>query len=420
MDFEKKRWISLVAGVIIEILVGAVYAWSVFTMPLSEKFGWSLSQLSLAYTINTVSGMLSSMFLVPKIRKRLNIRDCILLGSLLYGGGNILAGFVDNLYLFYIVHPVITGIGNSLIYPALISYAMELFPEKTGFSGGMMAAGYGFGSVIWAVVVTNLFAVTGDISRVFVILGVMFLVCIALLSHLIYIIPADFTEKFQAIVQKKAKEKGTVVSLSEKPRGQMVKDPIFYIAYISLLASIICGTMVISQGSPIMQSKFAMSAQAAAVVVSAFSISNTLGRPVWGVISDRIGRTTSLIFLNILMGVSMVVLFLVDVQIVYVLALMLCTMCYGGVASLVAPVTGDLFGTKYITENYGITFSVYGIAGIIGAPLIAFIKEASGGYEGSFLFGFVLCVIGLIFSLLISSKYRKATSEHAGADTKAV
>ena len=257
MDFEKKRWISLVAGVIIEILVGAVYAWSVFTMPLSEKFGWSLSQLSLAYTINTVSGMLSSMFLVPKIRKRLNIRDCILLGSLLYGGGNILAGFVDNLYLFYIVHPVITGIGNSLIYPALISYAMELFPEKTGFSSGVMAAGYGFGSVVWAVAASSLHINVGDISQVIVILGAISLVGIEVLAFFIYTVPMDFKEKFEGILQERAKEKGTALSLSEKPRGQMLRDPIFYIAYISLLASIVCGTMVISQGSPIMQSKFA-------------------------------------------------------------------------------------------------------------------------------------------------------------------
>ena len=408
MDFEKRRWISLLAGVIIEVLAGSGYAWSVFTVPLSEKFGWTMSQLSMVYTISTVSMMLSTMFLVPIVRRKTNIKNCILLGGLLYGVGGVLGGWISNIYLFYLVYSVLRGVGNALVYPVLISYSLELFPEKTGFSSGIMAAGYGFGSVVWAVAASSLHINVGDISQVIVILGAISLVGIEVLAFFIYTVPMDFKEKFEGILQERAKEKGTALSLSEKPRGQMLRDPIFYIAYISLLASIVCGTMVISQGSPIMQSKFAMSAQTAAAVVSAFSVSNTLGRPVWGVISDRLGRTMSLIFLNLLMGASMLVLFLVDDPAIYIGALMLCTLCYGGVSSLVAPVTGDLFGTKYVTENYGITFSVFGVSSIIGAPLIAAVKEASGGYEGSFLFGFILCIIGLLFSLLITSKYRRA------------
>ena len=413
MEFERKRWISLLAGVIIEILAGVGYAWSVFTLPLSEKYGWSLSQLSLAYTISTVAMMLATMFIVPKIRSRFTIKNCILIGCILYGGGIAVGGHVSSMVLFYILYSALTGIGNSMIYPVLISYSMELYPEKTGFSSGVMAAGYGFGSVIWAVVANNLYVALGDISSVFTVLGVTFLVGIAVLSRLIFTVPSDFTEKYRKMLQEKAAAGGTAVSVSEKPRNQMVKDPLFYFAYVSLLASIVCGTMVITQGSPIMQSKFAVTAQAAAMVVSAFSISNTLGRPVWGMVSDKLGRMTSLICLNVLMAVSMIVLYTVNVQIVYILALMLCTLCYGGVASLVAPVTSDLFGAKYITENYSITFSVFGVSGIIGAPLIALIKEASGGYEGSFLFGFVLSIVGLLFSLIISSKYKKAIKKSA-------
>ena len=145
MDFEKRRWISLLAGVIIEVLAGSGYAWSVFTVPLSEKFGWTMSQLSMVYTISTVSMMLSTMFLVPIVRRKTNIKNCILLGGLLYGVGGVLGGWISNIYLFYLVYSVLRGVGNALVYPVLISYSLELFPEKTGFSSGIMAAGYGFG-----------------------------------------------------------------------------------------------------------------------------------------------------------------------------------------------------------------------------------------------------------------------------------
>lgn len=416
MIFEQKRWISLFSGIFIEVLAGIAYAWSVFTLPLNEKFNWSMSQLSIAYTLMSVTMMISAIIIVPKVRSKFEIRNCVFIGSLLYGGGILFSGFVSNIYFFYILFSIIAGIGTSLIYPVLISYSLELFPERTGFASGSLAAGLGLGSVIWAFVTNKLFIITGDISSVFVILGILYLVGICILSRFIYTVPKNFYEFImnKYSVNNNDQENDIEENLYNKNRSDMVKDPIFYIMYIIIIAGATCGTMIITQGSPIMQFKFNMNPEKAALVVSVFSIANTIGRPVWGFISDKIGRIKSFIVLNFLMAVSMTILYTVNVQYVFIIGLMICTLCFGGIASLVAPITSDLFGSKYLTENYGLTFTVFGVSSMIGAPIIAFLKEYSGGYSGAFIFGLVLSLVGLVLSIILnirSNKMKKARKE---------
>jgi len=407
-SFERKRKISLAAGVMVNLLGGVAYAWSVFVLPLHEKYAWSMSALSLAYTMSAMTSMLGNIFIVPWARKNLTMKQIILVGGLIYGSGVALSGFAPNIWLFYLTFGIMNGLGNALYYPCLISYSQQIFPERSGFSSGMVTAGYGMGAVVWASVANCLYHKTGDISMALLILGIIFLIGICSLSRLIFEVPEGFADYMRGKGGMGGSEtKAAPASLQEKPRAEMLKDPLFYAFYICIIAGILCGTMVVSHGSPIVQTQLGMGAEAAAAIVSVFSLANMAGRFAWGTISDRLGRLNTTKILYVCMVAGMAGMFLFHVTVPFVVSMVLVMFCYGGLASLMAPLTSNLFGAKYITENYGIAFTVYGISSLIATPLAAKILEVTGVYDTAFLVGLGFAAVGLICNLIVAVKEKK-------------
>lgn len=98
---NNNRGISLAVGMIVNLLVGIAYAWSVFVLPLNERNGWSMSQLAMAYTIMSVTLMIANMTIVPFLRKKMSFRSMLMLGAVLYGGGIASASFIQGLWILH-------------------------------------------------------------------------------------------------------------------------------------------------------------------------------------------------------------------------------------------------------------------------------------------------------------------------------
>jgi OFA family oxalate/formate antiporter-like MFS transporter len=422
MDFRKKRWISLIAGIMIEALLGIAYAWSVFQAPLMEKYHWTYSNLSVAYTMMYLVTMVFTLLLGKKMRSLLSIRKEVLLGGIIYSAAILgLSLMRGNIVELWICWGVLLSIGTSLSYPVLISYSLELFPERAGLAGGLLSAGYGIGSMIWAPLTSYIYTTTGDISNAFRILGIAFLVGIAALTFLLYEPPAGFREAILSETGKGQAKTGASAALADSPyhvgRREMMKLPVFYMTMLSLMLGLACGGMAISQGSPIVVQKFGMSATAAALVVSMLSASNVVGRLVSGAVSDRMGKVRTLAALHAIMGLSMIGLILINQKAMFVVVLMITIMSYGGISSMVAPVTSALFGAEHIIENYPVTFCAYGLSGFIGPMLISMIRQWTGSYTGAFGFAVAFSVAGLILTSLIWMKMR---SKQQTMDSKAI
>lgn len=402
MEFRKKRWISLFAGFVIEALAGVAYAWSVFQTPLIDKYGWSVSKVSFAFTLSFLVGMIGSLLVGAKLKQKLKIRTEVLIGGIFYGGGLFLMQFIRGSVLeLYLYFGIISAVGNFMVYPVLISYALELFPEKTGFAGGIMTAGFGLGAVIWAPLTTAIYTSTGDISNAFFFLGILFMVGIVVLSRLLFTPPEGFRDEMVAgakTVETK-KSRGVVYEVG---KDKMLKLPMFYLMMLSLLIGLACGGMIVNQGSPIMQLQFGLTATAAAVIVSFLSVSNTIGRIVWGALSDRIGKVNTLIGVHICMAVFMVLLLTLKNQTAFTAALLGTTFCYGGVACLVAPTTEELFGGKNIGANYSVSFCAFGLSSLIGPTVIASIRQSTGAYTLGYVFAAVISVIALALTIIIA------------------
>lgn len=394
-NFARRRWGCLAAALVICVCAGFGYAWSVLQTPIVTAFGWADSRVSLAYTITVVCSTMAPLFFGPVLRK-LGTRGCVAVGALLFGGGLILAGSMSALWQLYFFYGVLNGLGVGFIYPGMMAYVVRLFPDKPGMASGLGTAAYGSGAVLWAPTAVTIMERL-SLGMAFRILGAAFLVVILLGTIFLKEPPEEFAARFAA----PAKDGGTAQDLR---RGQMVKRPRFYQMVVTFTLALVAGSIVISQASPILQQSLGFTAQSAAAFVSIFSLCNVAGRFLFGGLSDRVGLNRAVTVCFLLCVVSMAVLAFAAVQLLVVGAMALAAACYGGFASVLTPLTARQFGRRYITENYGVMYVVFGLAALIGPNLAVSFKNAAGGsYTGAFLTAAILAAVGLVISRLLKS-----------------
>ena len=398
--FQTHRWICLISGMIICICAGFGYAWSVLQSPISTAYGWTGGQVSLAYTLTVVCAALVSPLFGRLIRK-LGIRKCIALGAVLFGGGMLFTGFMDSLWQLYLCYGVIAGFGGGFIYPCMMAYVIRLFPDRSGMASGLGTAAYGSGAILWAPVavgLTNAFS----ISAAFRFLGAVFLVVILAGSLLLREPPDGFREMMCPETAE-----APVGDSSDLNRGQMICTSGFYLLVAVFTCGLVAGVIVISQASPILQQAYELPAAQAALLVSAFSACNMAGRFLWGSLSDRLGISATGAVVLMMCTLSMLALALIENTAAAVCAMGIAASCYGGFASVLTPLTAQMFGSRYITENYGLVYVVFALASFIGPVLAVQFQAWSGGYSGAFLTAAMLSLAGFVLSRFLKPKSRQ-------------
>src|ERR687883_1195552 len=172
------RWFIALAAVLVQLALGAVYAWSVFNKPLQAEFGWSKSQVVIPF--ETAIGTIFIGSLVGgRIQDRVGPRPVALAGVGLYSVGIMLASLTntrDQLWVLVLTYGVMGGIGLGLAYITPIAMLAKWFPDKRGLITGIAVGGFGFGAVITGPVAKNLLAGTSDKTSVFLPLGIAYLV----------------------------------------------------------------------------------------------------------------------------------------------------------------------------------------------------------------------------------------------------
>ena len=399
MDFKKKRLLCLIAVIFIEAAAGFVYVWSVFGAELANTYGWTTTQTTYVFTVANIATMFASMFLVKKLRMKFHVRTVIWFSMALVGVSFIPSGlFVSNVFMFYLCYGIIGGIGNALVYPVLIGYSQELYPDRAGMASGAAVGGFGMGAIIWAPLAASLIKSVG-LPMTFTILGIIYVVIFFVFSFFLIEPTEEFkTEMYKEAIAAKPKSR----CYSEKTRSEMVRSKEFIPLYLTLTLGISCGMMIITKISGVMQSEFAFTPQRAALIVSLVSLFNTFGRFAIGWISDKIGRFQAIMLVQATFTISLVIMGLVPNVSVFLFLLVFLSMSYGGVSSIVAPTTGFVFGQKNIVSNYSLMFSVFAIGSIIGPSLYSILPNINI----VFLTASGLSFIGLLFAFYLSKKVR--------------
>lgn len=403
MKLESKRWLILIASVIINLCIGSGYAWSVFAKPMVALLGATAAAVAMAFTIcNSVSPV--TMITGGRLVDKFGPKWVIFGGAFLFGGGILLTGYTKSLTWLYLSYGILAGFGMGFIYSCTIANTVKFFPDKRGLVAGIATAGYGTGSIVVAPVANWLITNYGVLAA-FKILGISYIIIIAVLSQFIMTAPEGYKPEGW---NPPAPTAGSTVTGVDKNWNQMLADPMFYVLLTMLFVGAFSGLMIISQASPIAQEVIKVTPATAALGVSLIALANTSGRVLWGWISDKIGRYAALTVMYIIAGVAVLALTSVSTFGGFVIATMLVGLCFGGVMGIFPALTADMFGPKNNGVNYGIMFSGFAIAGFFGPITAAKVKMASGGYTQAFIIAAALSIIGIILTQFLRYRSKKA------------
>ena len=154
------RSIIAVAGVLMQMALGAVYAWSVFRIPLSQAYGWTVSQVTVAFEL-AILVLGFAAFAGGLWMRHTGPRPVAILGAVLYGLGTALAGISHSLAMLYLTYGVIGGAGLGLGYIVPVATLVRWFPDKRGMITGIAVAGFGAGALVTAPIAQRLIASVG-------------------------------------------------------------------------------------------------------------------------------------------------------------------------------------------------------------------------------------------------------------------
>ncbi len=371
------RWAIAIAGVFLQIALGAVYAWSVFRVPLAKQFGWSISEVTLTFTISIfVLGF--AAFFGGLWLNRKGPRVVALTGGALYGLGIFLASFTHRLSWLYLTYGVIGGIGLGLGYIVPVAVLVKWFPDRRGLITGIAVGGFGAGALITAPVATRLIQSVGVLST-FAYLGIAYLI-VTVITGLFMQNPPDGWKPvgWTPTPNQTSHRAGHDFTLSEA-----LKTWQWWALWLLLFLNTCAGISIISQEAPLFQELAGVTAVVAASMVGLASIGNAVGRVFWAWISDLITRRATFF----VMFVTQVLLFwffpnIVTASFLTIVAFVV-LMCYGGGFGTMPAFAADYFGPKNVGPIYGLMLTAWGFASAFGPLLIAHMRETAGSYRGA-------------------------------------
>lgn len=401
MTKSLNRWQVIAASTAILLCTGAVYAFSVFAGPLSAQTGWSMPEIMMAFAINSAIGpipMILGGYLVDKGY----VKWTIALGALLFALGFFLTGYATSPAILYLTYGLMAGLGQGFAYSGALSNTLRLFPDKRGLASGILTGGMGFAAVIASPIASNLIQ-SHDAKFAFRTIGLVYIAIVIIASFFIKAAPAGYKpEGWNPPVQA---GKGMV----NKSWTDMLKTPIFYVIISMFFLGAFSGLMIASQASPIGQSMFGLSAGTAALYVSLYSIANSSGRLIWGSVSDKIGRSKTLLIIYSVVAAALFTLTVVPGQVGFTIGIIGLGICFGGVMGVFPSIVMENYGPANQGVNYGIVFTGYSLAAFF-APRVAVQMAAAnnGNYNHAFYIAIVLALVGLALNLIYMKMHKKA------------
>jgi len=398
------RWTIAVAGVLMQVALGAVYAWSVFRIPLTHTYGWSVSEVTVAFELAIlVLGV--TAFLGGLWMRSVGPRLVALVAASLYGLGTVLAGRSHTLAELYLTYGLIAGAGLGFGYIVPVATLVRWFPDKRGLITGIAVAGFGAGALITAPIAERLIAVTG-ISGAFVVLGIAYFVIVAMAALVMKNPPVGYAPAgFQPL-------RNTGSAGQEFTLRQALQTWQWYGLWLTLFLNTTAGIAIISQASPMAQEVSHVSASTAAGLVGIISLANGSGRFLWAWFSDLIGRKG--VFLTMLLLQALAYFLLSHVSSFGWLGVLsfAIVLCYGGGFGTMPAFAADYFGSRDIGSIYGLMLTAWGVAGVVGPTLVAHVRQVTGQYQGALSIIAMITLLSAIVPLFLQAPVfiRKAST----------
>ncbi len=432
------RWVIVFGAVMIQLALGAIYAWSVFTKLLTEPDGayrFSASQAAWVFSASLAVFAVVMVF-AGRWQARFGPRPVSLLGGIALGLGYVLGGlFGSSFWAQLLFIGIMGGAGIGLAYVVPIAVGVKWFPDKKGLITGLAVAGFGFGATIWVKLAgswfggllntTHVFGLPG-VQSVFVIYGVTFLTLVVLGSLVMVNPPEGYAP---AGWTPPAPTKGNASGSVEYSHGEMLRRPQFYALWSVFMFSALAGLMVIYSIKLFGIDALTYNGVAGAGAITGtamawYAIFNGLGRIAWGSVSDRIGRRRAIVLMAASQGAIMLLLYhgfiVFGLSLGFIVAAALIGFNFGGNFALFPAATADFFGNKNVGSNYGWVFTAYGVAGIAGPQLAGLFKDMAHGatepvyWMAPFIIAGVACFAGALIMALTAPPEKAPVRKQSG------
>jgi nitrate/nitrite transporter NarK len=406
---KNRGWNVTMAGLGINLALGILYTWSIFKQAIKEsvlagdgRFTWDIASLNDPFAVCCLMFTVAMVF-AGRIQDRLSPRITAIIGGILTGVGLMVISQSNALTAWILGFGVLTGLGLGFGYASATPPAIKWFPaSKTGMIAGIVVAGFGLASVYIAPLANFLIANFG-LSQAMLIFGGAFLVVVCLLAMLLVNPPAGY-------VAAQAKPQGTSPAVKAEVNKdfspmQMLGTGAFYKLWFMYFVG--AGAALIIIGGVAGMAKKSMG-EMAWIVVALMALGNAGGRIVAGILSDKIGRTTTLlIMMSAQAAVIFSLLYISESQaLLLVTAATLVGFNYGTNLSLFPSATKDYFGLKNFGMNYGLVFSAWGIGGFIFPRVSQMIVAQTGTMHTAY----IMCSILLVISALLSMMTKAPTN----------
>jgi OFA family oxalate/formate antiporter-like MFS transporter len=402
------RGLVVVGAILIQLALGAIYAWSVFTPSLVAE-GWSKENTQWVFAI----GLASFAIFMVYAGKKLNTwgpQKLSLIGGIVLGLGYLLTGLFGgtNFWILLILIGLVGGAGIGFAYVVPIAVGMRWFPDKKGMITGLAVAGFGFGAMLWVKLAGewgNLISSLG-LSGTFTVYGIAFALMVIIGALWMKFPPADWKP---AGFESKQSSEAQKASVREFTSNEMLGKVQFYLIFLTFVFSAGAGLMSIGlmklYPMEALQKSGLSALEASAVAGTAmavfFSLANGLGRIIWGLISDRLGRKNSIIIMTATQGIIVILFtYMAGTEILLYLGAALIGFNFGGNFALFPTITADTFGAKNVGQNYPFVFLAYGVGGILG-PILGGKMGDLGNFPLAFTISGIAVLIGTVLTIIV-------------------
>jgi len=398
----------VIGAILIQLALGAIYAWSVFTPSLVEA-GWSKENTQWVFAIGLASFAIVMVFAGKKLTTW-GPQKLAWIGGIVLGLGYLLAGLVGgtSFWALLLLIGLIGGAGIGFAYVVPIAVGMRWFPDKKGMITGLAVAGFGFGAMLWVKLAGQWGNLIGNmgLSTTFVIYGIAFAAMVIIGGLWMKFPPSGWRPKgFKTTQTASANDSKTL----EFTSSEMLSKVQFYLIFLTFVFSAGAGLMSIGlmklYPMEALQNAGMSAIQASAIAGTAmavfFSLANGLGRIVWGLLSDTLGRKTSIIIMTATQGIIVILFtYMAGNEVLLYLGAALIGFNFGGNFALFPTITADTFGAKNVGQNYPFVFLAYGVGGILG-PILGGKMGDLGNFPLAFTISGIAVLIGTLLTIVV-------------------
>jgi OFA family oxalate/formate antiporter-like MFS transporter len=417
------RWVIVCGAIVVQLCLGALYAWSAFTGKLNDPnglFAFTKTETQWIFSMGIAFFAVAMALIAGKWQAKAGPRVVAITGGIVLGIGYMLASVWTSFWGILIGVGVLGGLGIGIAYVCPIAVCVKWFPDKKGLITGLAVMGFGFGALIWVKLTSGfqfgpvdltpgwkgLFGDGWSVPEVFRLYGVLFAIFVPLASLVFKNPPAGWLpEGWTPPAAGSAGSTGAVeFSISE-----MVRTSQFWGLFAAFFFSSAAGLMVIGViglfGKDALASAGMSVEEVAAVTSTAmglfYALANGLGRPSWGGISEKLGRKNSLLAMLAIQGCMMIAMFFIGgTSAGLYLGATIIGFNFGGSLALFPAIIADFYGNKSVGSNYPMVFQAYGVAGIAG-PILGGIMGDAKAWMWAFIPTGIACLVGAVIMFMM-------------------